>query len=80
VLYKQAYEITKNLPEDHNYSITLKFDSTCDKHHYNLPSASVREIAVIILGSGEEHRDVHNIVLWRRGGALKRINEMSPLH
>jgi hypothetical protein len=80
LLYKQAYEITKDLPEDHNCSITLKFDSTCDKHHYNLPSAAVREITVIIPGSGEEHRDVYDIVLWRRGGALKRINKMSPLH
>jgi hypothetical protein len=79
-LYKQAYEITKSLPEDHNCSITLKFDSICDKHHYNLPSAAVREIAVIIPGSGEEHRYVRDIVLWRRGGALKRINKMSPFH
>jgi hypothetical protein len=37
-------------------------------------------IAVIIPGSGEEHRDVCDIVLWRRGGGLKRINELSPLH
>jgi hypothetical protein len=57
--------------------IALRFDSACDKRHYNLPSAASREIAVIIPGSGEEHRDVHDIVLWRRGGGL---NEMSPLH
>jgi hypothetical protein len=79
MLYKQAYEITKDLPEDHNCSITFTFDSTCDKHCYNLPSAAVREIAVIP-GSGEEHSDMHDIVLWRRGGALKRINEMSSLY
>jgi hypothetical protein len=79
-LFKQAYEITKDLPEDQDYTIALKFDSACDKRFYNLPSAASREIAVVIPGSDEEHRDVHDIVLCREGGSLKRINEMSPLH
>jgi hypothetical protein len=47
---------------------------------YPLTSAASREIAVITPGSGEEHRDVHDIVLWRRGGGLKRINKLSPFH
>jgi hypothetical protein len=79
-LYRQAYEITRDLPQDQDCTIALRFDSACDKRHYNLPSAALREIAVIITRSGEEHRDVHDIVLWRRGGGLKRVNEMSPLH
>jgi hypothetical protein len=76
-LYRQAYEITRDLPQDQDCIIALRFDSAYDKRCYNLPSAASREIANIIPGSGEEHRDVHDIVLWRRGG---RINEMSPLH
>ena len=79
-LYKQAYEITKDLPPDQDCTIALKFDSTCDKRRYNLPSAATREIAVIIPGSGEEARDVRDIILWRQGGGLKRVNEMSPLY
>ena len=64
-LYKQAYKITQNLPPDQDCSIALKFDSACDKRQYNLPSVATREIAVIIPGSGEEARDVRDIVLWR---------------
>jgi hypothetical protein len=81
-LYRQAYEITRDPPQDQDCTIALRFDSACDKRRYNLPSAASREIAVIIPGSGEEHRDVRDIVLWRRGGGLKlkRINELSPLH
>ena len=79
-LYKQAYEITKDLPPDQDCSIALKFDSACDKCRYNIPNAAVREISVVVPGSGEEARDVRDIILWRRGGALKRINEMSPLY
>jgi hypothetical protein len=79
-LYRQAYEITRDLPQDQDCTIALRFDSSCNKRCYNLPSAASREIAVIIPGPGEEHRDVHDIVPQRRGGGLKRINEMSPLH
>jgi hypothetical protein len=32
-LYRQAYEITRDLPQDQDCTIALMFDSACDKRH-----------------------------------------------
>ena len=68
--YKQAYELTRNLPAEENCRIALRFDKESDQRRYNLPSASVREIAVILPGDGNQATDVRDIVLQRQGGAL----------
>ena len=33
-LYKQAYELTRNMPSKQQCQIALHFDSSCDQHHY----------------------------------------------
>jgi hypothetical protein len=78
-LYKQAVERTDHLP-DQNCRILLRFDSTCDRRRYNLPGAANREIAVIIPGEGDEERDLRDIILHKRGGGLRRVNELSPMY
>jgi hypothetical protein len=78
-LYKQAVERTAHLP-DQNCRILLHFDSACDCCHYNLPGTANREIAVIIPGEGDEERDLHDIILHKRGGGLRCVNELSPMY
>jgi hypothetical protein len=70
-LFKQAYEITKDLLEDQDCSMTPKFDGACDKRHQNLPSAAPREIDVIP-GSGEENRKMSMTLYSREGVVLSR--------
>jgi hypothetical protein len=53
-LYKQALERTMAMPPDQQFQISLHFDQNCDKNRYNLPNATVNEIAVIVVGNGEE--------------------------
>ena len=76
-LYKAAHE---KAAEFDDCRILLRFDSACDRRRYNLPGAAAREIAVIIPGSGDEVKDPRDIILQKRGGGLRRINEMSPLY
>src|SRR5882724_11938361 len=49
---------------------------------YNLPTSD--EISVILPGDGTPEGDKHDIILYRKGGGLKRISEChptySPLH
>ena len=78
-LYKQAYELTANMPPEQQCTIALRFDRDTDRRRYNLPTA--REIAVILPGDGDQSTDSRDIILRRRaGGALERISEMHPLY
>jgi len=52
-LYEQALERTINMPPDQQFSVALHFDQNCDGRCYNLPDATIREIAVIVIGDGE---------------------------
>jgi len=79
-LYKQAIELTANLDPAQDCRILLRFDKNCDKRRYNLPGAANREIAVIIPGEGDASLEPRDIILHRKGGGLRRINEMSPAY
>src|ERR1700724_1106021 len=79
-LYKQAIELTANLDPAQDCRILLRFHKNCDKRRYNLPGAANREIAVIIPGEGDITRDPRDIILHRKGGGLRRINETSPAY
>ena len=79
-LYKQAVELTANIPPEQDCKILLRFDKGCDRRRYNLPGAGSREIAVIIPGQDDMVTDPRDIILYRKGGGLKHINEMSPMY
>lgn len=75
--YKQAYEITRDLPPNAQCKIALRFDKDCDQRRYNLPTAASNEIAVIVPGDGEitAYRD---IVLHQRNAPMENISECHP--
>jgi hypothetical protein len=79
-LYQQAFELTRDVAPDQNCHILLCFDKNCDKRRYNLPGAASTEVAVIVPGDGDEATEPRDIVLRRRGGGLRRINETSPMY
>ena len=80
-LYKTAFELTRNMPPEHQCTTTLHFDETCDRRRYNLPTASSNEIAVIIPGSGDEPTAGRNIILHHNAGeGLKHISELHPFY
>ena len=39
-MYRQAYELTRNMPPEQQCKIALHFDQSCDCCCYNLPDAS----------------------------------------
>ena len=80
-LYKQAYELTCNLPVDQQCRIALRYDNTCDQRRYNLPSAASNEIAVYLPGDGETPESGRDIILFRHGGQpLQRISDLHPFY
>jgi hypothetical protein len=80
-LYKQAYEITRELPNHQQCRIALRYDKECDQRRYNLPTAASNEIAVILPGDGDEVQGSRDIVLYRRNGqGLQRISDLHPLY
>src|SRR6266851_6204134 len=80
-MYKQAYELTRNMPREQKCTITLHFDAACDKRHYNAPDASVKEIAVLLPGEGDEVKGSQDIVIHRRHGeGLQRISDCHPFY
>ena len=81
-MYKQAYELTRNMPAENQCKIALRFDERTDRRRYNLPaSAAANEIAVILPGDGDQPQDCRDIVLHRRGGQpLERISELHPMY
>ena len=81
-MYKQAYELTRNMPAENQCKIALRFDERTDRRRYNLPaSAAANEIAVILPGDGDQPQDCHDIVLHRRcGQPLERISELHPMY
>jgi hypothetical protein len=68
--FKQAYEQWKDIPNTHEFKIALRFDKACDKRRYNLPSAGVDEVAVILPGDGDQELYQRDIILFFRGGGL----------
>ena len=80
-LYKTAFELTRDMPPDHQCTIALRFDETCDRRRYNLPTAASNEIAAIIPGSGDQPTAGRDIILHHKAGdGLKRISELHPFY
>jgi PIF1-like helicase/Helitron helicase-like domain at N-terminus len=78
--FRQAFELLRDIPEDCSFQIGLRFDRNCDRRRYNLPTSGSTEIAVIIPGDGDQELHPRDIVLYRKGGGLKLINEMNPAY
>src|SRR6202789_1118790 len=79
-LYKQAFELTRDMGPDQQCKIALHFDLKTDHRRYNLPTDTSNEIAVILPGDGDQITSARDIVLNRRGGGLKEINDLHPLY
>jgi hypothetical protein len=80
-MYKQAHELTRNMPPEQQCKIALRFDESCDHRRYNLPTAATDEIAVILLGDGDQPEGVRDIVLYcRYGPPLQHITDVHPLY
>jgi len=80
-LYKQAYEITREMPNHQQCRIALCYDRKCDQQRYNLPTAASNEIAVILPGDGDDVQGSRDIILYRRNGqGLQRISDLHPFY
>ena len=78
-MYKQAFELTRNMGPDQQCKIALRFDGQTDQRRYNMPTAN--EIAVILPGDGDQPTaGVRDIVLNRHGGHLQEISDLHPLY
>ena len=62
-LYKTAFELTRNMPPEHQCTIALHFDENCDHHCCNFPTAASNEIAGIIPGGGDQPMEGQDIIL-----------------
>jgi hypothetical protein len=79
--FKQAHLLTAAMPQEQQCRIALHFDAGCDRRRYQAPDASVREIAVILPGDGDEIRVSQDIILYRlHGEPLQRISDVHPLY
>src|SRR6266446_4446545 len=58
--------------------IALRFQDNTDRHRYQNPDPSVREIAVILPGDGDTPAGAQDIILYRRDGPLLRITDSHP--
>ena len=80
-MYKQAHELTRNMPPEQQCKIALRFEEHSDRRRYNLPTAATNEIAVILPGDGDQPEAVHDIVVYcRYGPPLQRITDSHPLY
>lgn len=48
---------------DQDCNIALRFDTSCDRRRYNLPTATSHEIAVILPGSKDQPQGNRDIIL-----------------
>jgi hypothetical protein len=77
-IYKQAHEILTKYPDADNASIRLRVDPSQDHHCYNLPTAD--EVAIIILGDGEQATDGRDIVLRNHQNGLQQVSDGHPAY
>jgi len=73
-------ELTQGIGPDQQCKIALCFDESTDPRHYNLPTTTSNEIAVILSGDGDQPTSARDIVLHRHGGGLKEISYLHPLY
>ena len=76
-LYKQAIEMTQNVDR---CTIALRFEHNTDIRRYNLPTNTSNEIAVVLPGDGDQLTKARDIVLYKRGGGLREIDDLHPLY
>ena len=77
--YKQAFELTRHMPQEQQCQVVLCFTGG-DRHHYQAPDPSVREIAVILPGDGDQATGPQDIVLYCKHGApLQCISDVHSL-
>jgi hypothetical protein len=77
-LYQQAHALTHNMDPDQDCNIALRFDKSCDRRCYNLPTAASHEVAVILPGSEDQPQGDRDIILRRKDGALMQIDQRHP--
>ena len=51
-LYKHAKELMANIPEGDNCELSIHFDTTSDRRHYNEPDPANNEISIMIPDDG----------------------------
>jgi hypothetical protein len=67
---------TANMSREDNCRITLHFNKDCDWNCYSSPGATVKEIAVILPGDGDQIRGSQDIILFHRyEGGLQCISD-----
>jgi hypothetical protein len=61
-------------------NIALRFDKSCDRRCYNLPTAASKEIAVILPGSEDQPQGDRDIILRKKDGSLMQIDQRHPFY
>ena len=80
-LYRQAHQLTSVMPLEQQCQISLYFDPSCDRCRYQAPDASVKEMAVILPGDGDQLTGAQDIILYRNHGPpLQRISDIHPFY
>ena len=81
-LYTQALELTNTMAPDQRCSISLQFNPNCDNRRYNLPDATVKETAVVVIGDGERPSGSQDIIVYRKNQHQHffRISDSHPLY
>ncbi|KIJ38628.1 hypothetical protein M422DRAFT_258746, partial [Sphaerobolus stellatus SS14] len=77
-LYKSAREILEEQSDHSHLTLRLHFDATKDQRRYNAPTSS--EVAALLLGPADQPYNRRDIILYLRGGGLRRIDEGSPYY
>jgi len=80
-LYKQAHNLTRDMPPEQQCRIALRFQENTDRRRYEGPQPAVREIAVILPGDGDTPTDCQDIILFRKSdNAPRRIRDSHPFY
>ena len=75
--FKHAHEVFQSSTAD-KVVLRLTVNHNQDRRRYNLPTSS--EIAAVIPGDVSQASASRDIVLHRRDGSLRRVNEGSPMY
>jgi len=76
-VFKQAHEVFQRLNAN-EVSLRLTVNCDQDRRRYNLPTSD--EVAIAIPGDGNQVNSSRDIVLHRRDGHLRRVNEGSVMY
>jgi hypothetical protein len=70
-LYHQAFDMIHDMGLDQCCMIALWFYEESDCRHYNLPTDTSNEIAMIIPGDGDQPTSARDIILHKQGSGLQ---------